>query len=372
LSVSSPLPGPQSFDVAIIGGGIIGLLAARELTQAGARVAIFDRGSIGRESSWAGGGILSPLYPWRYPEPVTRLASWSQRAYPELVRALRQNTGIDAEYLTSGLLISSENDNDIACKWSLKYDNVIEILSPPKALELQPGLAAGDTDWLWMPQVAQVRNPRLIAAISSDLRKKGVEFIENSSISEFIVKNDRFQGLVSKHDRITAGQCLVASGAWSGQLMQQFGRTVPIEPVRGQMVLLKGRPGRVQRIVLKNSHYLIPRADGRILIGSTLEYVGYDKGVTESARQELLAAATDIFPDLLQQTTVETQWAGLRPGSPEGIPFIGEHPDIEGLVLCSGHYRNGFVLGPASARLAVDHLLQRPPIMDAAPYSLIR
>jgi glycine oxidase len=372
LSFSPSLSRAKTFDVVIVGGGIIGLLAARELQLAGASVAIVDRGPIGRESSWAGGGILSPLYPWRYPEAVTRLAAWSQQAYPQLVQELLQKTGIDAEYQRSGLLIFPEKDRNSAVKWSENHGNSIELVHVTDAAALQPGLTSDGNSWLWMPGVGQVRNPRLISAISALLLKEGVEFIENSAISNFIIESGRFRGLESESGSLQAGQCLVASGAWSGGLIQQLGLSVPIEPVQGQMLLLKGSPGLLRRIVLKDSHYLIPRVDGRILVGSTLEHVGFAKKVTDTARQELLAAATDIFPELLAKTEIETQWAGLRPGSPEGIPYIGPHPDIEGLYLCSGHFRNGFVLGPASARLVAEVMLQQRPILDTAPYRLVR
>jgi glycine oxidase len=363
LSISSPSSGSLSVDVAIIGGGIIGLLTARELSLAGAAVAVIDRGSIGREASWAGGGILSPLYPWRYSEAITRLASWSQQYYPQLVDDLLQSTGIDPEYRRSGLLISPEKDSDLANIWSEKHGNAIEIVGIEEVRELQPGLFMENESWLWMSAVAQVRNPRLISSIRSYLSGKSIKFLENVHISEFLITNGRFQGIDTLSGRINAEQCLVASGAWSGGLMQKVADlAVPIEPVRGQMLLLKGRRGLLQRMVLKNRHYLIPRA----------EHVGFEKQVTDAAQKELLSAAQEIYPDLLLHTEIETQWAGLRPGSPEGIPFIGPHPEVEGLFLCSGHYRNGFVLGPASARLVTDLMLQRQPIMDASPYRLGR
>jgi len=359
-------------DVAIIGGGIIGLLTARELVNAGATVSIYDRQGIGRESSWAGGGILSPLYPWRYPEAVNRLAAWSQRQYPVLTDELLQETGVDPEYLESGLLINASNDLDIGSKWIENHNIPFEILSPGDVAGVQPGVAEIGSDWLWLPEIAQVRNPYLLQSLRQYLLRKEVKIVENTPISEFIIENGKVTGLSSGRETITADRFLLAAGAWSGLLGAEAGLRLKVEPVRGQMLLLNGEPGLLQRRVLSDSHYLIPRRDGRILVGSTLEYVGFDKSVTSEATNELEQAAEAIFPGILGRCGIETQWAGLRPGSPEGIPYIGMHPGIDNLFVCSGHFRNGFVLGPASARLAADLMLEREPVLEPGAYSPAR
>jgi len=359
-------------DIAIIGGGIIGLLTARELVNAGATVSIYDRQPIGRESSWAGGGILSPLYPWRYPEAVNRLAAWSQRQYPQLTQELLQETGIDPEYLKSGLLVNASNELDQAVKWSDNHKISFEKLAPQDLDSVQPGIAGGKSDWLWMPEIAQVRNPCLLKSLKQYLLIKGVNFVENTPISEFIIKNGAVTGLRSNQETIHAGRFLLAAGAWTGQLGAEAGLELKVEPVRGQILLLRGEIGLLQRMVLSDSHYLIPRRDGRILVGSTLEYVGFDKSVTDEATNELERAAEEIFPGILGRCEIETQWAGLRPGSPEGIPYIGMHPEIDNLFVCSGHFRNGFVLGPASARLAADLMLKREPVIEPGVYSPAR
>lgn len=359
-------------DVVIVGGGIIGLLTAYELVEAGAHVTIIDRQSIGKESSWAGGGILSPLYPWRYPEAVTRLASWSQQHYAALMQDLFDATGIEAGYIKSGLLISSPNEQDIAVKWAENHEILLELIDSTTAAQIQPGIKVDDDPWMWIPGVAQVRNPRLLQALYTYLFGKGVKFVENEPISEIKLNSGKVVGLVSKNGFIPAERCLVAAGAWSAKLLGLAGISLQIEPVRGQILLLKGEPGLVSRIVLKDSHYLIPRGDGRILVGSTLEYVGFDKSTTDQAREELMAAAEAIIPGITSTCEVETQWAGLRPGSPEGIPYIGEYPEVAGLFASGGHFRNGFVLAPASARLAADLILGREPVLDPAAYQLKR
>lgn len=362
---------PRSADCVVVGGGIIGLLTAWELMRAGRQVIVCDRQPIGRESSWAGGGILSPLYPWRYPEAVLRLARWSQKRYPDLLNGLKQDSGVDPEYIQSGLLINLSNEHEQAANWVEHEGITAEFLDSTQADELQPGLMAGG-QWLWLPEVGQVRNPCLLDALRSDLRRNGVEIFENVSISGFIEDAGVLSAIETNRGRINAEQALIATGAWTGGLLEQIGISLPVRPVRGQMVLLKGELGHIRHMVLKDSRYLIPRRDGRILVGSTLEEVGFDKTTTEDARSELIKAAEAIVPGLLDSCTIEKQWAGLRPGSPEGVPYMGEHPEISGLYVSSGHFRNGFVLAPASARLVADLMLGRVPQIDPADYRLER
>ena len=359
----------MKYPICIIGGGIIGLLIARELHAAGEKVVVFDRRESGKESSWAGGGILSPLYPWRYPDSVTELARLSQSIYPGLVKELQQNTGIDAEWVRSGLLILGIEDGQKAETWSLKYANSAKIADASDIDGIQPGLGGGDAKGFWMPEIAQVRNPRLLAAIKRDLEKKSVEIIENEAVAGFDMVNGELRGLETDKRKIPTDRCIIAAGAWSGKLCAEVGLSVPVKPIRGQMLLYKPKPGLLQRIILKNNRYLIPRRDGRILVGSTLEDVGFDVRITEAAAADLRETAMKILP-ALADAEVEVQWAGLRPGSPEGVPYIGQHPDVSGLYLCSGHFRNGFVLGPASARLAADLVCGNEPVVDPEPYKI--
>ncbi|MBE9516207.1 MAG: glycine oxidase ThiO [Proteobacteria bacterium] len=361
--------GLYSQHVVVIGGGIIGLLSARELIRAGHRVLVLDKSDIGTESSWAGGGILSPLYPWRYPDAVNDLAAWSQFRYQSLCQQLHESSGIDPEWRQSGLLILNGNEAGVE-PWKSRYGSEsVWVEGLDSIREIEPRLGAGPESALWMPHIAQVRNPRLLAAIRADIEANGCEFRQNTEVTGLKVESGQLLGIETVSGVIETQQAIIAAGAWTGDLLATCGVTLQVRPVRGQMILLKAEPDWLRRIVLQDQRYVIPRADGRILVGSTLEEVGYDKSTTAAARQELLAAATRLIPGLAD-FPVETQWAGLRPGSVDGTPTISRVFGMQGLVICSGHYRNGLVLGPASARLAVDLLLDREPILDYAPYYL--
>ncbi len=353
----------------VIGGGLLGMLTARELALAGRSVVLLERNAVGRESSWAGGGILSPLHPWRYPDAVTQLARWGQSRYPELCRALAHDTGIDPEWTQSGLLWLSTQEKPEALAWASREGYDLRWLEGEAALRAcEPAIAGGFSQAMWMASVGQVRNPRLLQAARADLVRLGVEIRESVEVQGFVTREGRLRALVTADGELPAERAVVASGAWSGHLLAQTGLALPIRPVRGQMVLFKAEPGLLTRMVMHEDRYVIPRRDGRILAGSTVEDVGFEKQTTEEALAALRAAALAIVPDL-ERFPIEHHWAGLRPGSPTGIPYVGEHAHIRGLFVNAGHYRNGVVLGLASTRLIADLMLARSPILDPAPYA---
>lgn len=357
----------------VIGGGLIGMLSAYELVKAGWRVELLEKGQIARESSWAGGGILSPLYPWRYPDPITELARWSQQHYPKLVQALREESGVDPEWTQSGLLMLDTDDSEKAMKWADRFGYQLEALSGDALRQCEPALTHTAERALWMESVAQVRNPRLIRSLHKSLTSRGVVIHEETEVARLLHNDGLVSGVETNVGSIEADVVIIAAGAWSGRLLDALGapveKRVEIRPVRGQMLLFKGQPGMISRIILGKQHYVIPRRDGRVLVGSTMEEVGFDKSTTENAREELLNAAKSLVP-ALAGVAVERHWAGLRPGSPAGVPYIGEHHELKGLFVNSGHFRNGVVMGPASARLLVDMIGGVSPILEPGPYAL--
>jgi glycine oxidase len=356
-------------DGLIIGGGISGLLTALQLHQAGLTVTLIEQGNLGQESSWAGGGIISPLYPWRYPASITTLARWSQAHYPQFVDDLFQRTAIDPEYIRNGLLILDLDEYSPARAWAAQEQYHLEKLAGMALRDCESEIDGYD-EALWMPEIGQIRNPRLLKALKQAIISAKLTYLEHCTVQTLRSKNNKMVGVdTNTHGFIAAERVIVTAGAWSAYLLSTVNTSLPVTPVRGQMILFLTQPGLISRIVLANDHYIIPRRDGHVLVGSTIEEVGFDKTTTQTALQDLKYAAFGLIPRLADYT-VQKHWAGLRPSSPGGIPYISKHPNIKGLYINTGHFRNGIALGLAAARLMADIVLERPPILDPSKYAL--
>ena len=359
----------MSKDFLIVGGGAIGMLSTLSLARSGASVQLLEAGSTGQESSWAGGGIVSPLYPWRYSAAVTALAHWSQDFYPGLGQRLLAQTGVDPEVHVTGLYWLDLDDEAEALAWARCQGRELFAVDIAEAYRDVPVLGSGFERAIHMPGVANVRNPRLVKALRAALAAMpNVELREHCAVTGFIQEGERICGVTTATGEIRAERVVLAAGDWSGELLGTLGLALPVQPVKGQMILYKCAEDFLPSMVLAKGRYAIPRRDGHILIGSTLEYAGFDKAPTDDALESLKASAEELLP-ALKGAEVVGHWAGLRPGSPEGIPFIGELPEHPGLWLNCGHFRNGLVLAPASCQLLVDLMLGREPIIDPAPYA---
>lgn len=371
---------------AVLGAGIIGLLTARALLQRGHDVLLVDRNAPGREASWAGGGIVWPLYPWRYGAAVAAVAALAAGAGPAhaaLAAALRAETGIDAEYNPCGLLLLAGTEpatsaaavaaeQEAALSWCRRHRQQLIGYDRTGLRTVQAGLAANVQNGLWLPEIGNVRNPRLLQALLASIAAHPqAQCVWHARVGLRVGAGGDAQLAINGEPVFCAG-VVVAAGAWSAGLLAPLlaphNLTLPIVPVRGQMLLFPPQPGLLRCMLLRNGRYLIPRRDGRILCGSTLEYAGFDKTTTVAAQHDLLAAARSMLP-ALATVVPEAQWAGLRPGSPDGIPYIGFVPGTRVLVN-AGHFRNGLVLAPAAAELGVQLLLQEKPGIDPAPYAL--
>ena len=266
-------------DILIIGGGISGLLTARELRLAGREVTIIDKSQAGRESSWAGGGILLPLYPWRQAQAIADLAVSSLRLYPVLQRELLEATGIDPEWRDCGLLICKNPDVDIATQWCRRHGVVCQ---PAPAARLATVLTLPQQA-LWLPEIAQIRNPRLLKSLQAYLTQLGVKLIENTSITRIETANRLITGINTPSGRYSARHIAVCAGAWTAEFLRallpqaETLQPLDIQPVKGQMLLFAAEPDTLPHMVLDGDAYLIPRRDGNILAGSTVETAGFDK-----------------------------------------------------------------------------------------------
>ncbi|MGC9457701.1 MAG: glycine oxidase ThiO [Halothiobacillaceae bacterium] len=348
-------------DCIIVGAGAIGLLSALALKQRGCTVTVVDRRNAGREASWAGGGILCPLYPWRYHEAINRLAFWSAERYPAIAEDLLARSGIDPQWQGSGLLILDPPKETEVANWSERFEQPVE---QRPASAIFPTLSVERA--AWMPRVGQVRNPRLMQSLEAAARQEGIQLVENTRVESIWLAGDQARGLrMADGDTLAGDRVIVAAGAWSAPLVPGMPPDA-IAPVRGQMLRLQAEPDTLPAILMDRGVYLIPRRDGGVIVGSTVEHVGFDRGTTEQARRHLHDSALRIWP-ALANAPITHHWSGLRPGSDNGVPSIGAHPQIENLFLNTGHYRNGLVMGPASAELLANLVSGEQPILDPAP-----
>jgi glycine oxidase len=339
------------------------MLTARELALEGWQVSLIDRGVLGRESSWAGGGILSPLYPWREHTGLAGLIRFSQQTYPRLAKALFDETGVDPEWIQSGLLILDTEDAGQAMDWSGVNQASLQVLNHKQARTLEPAIRDFAGKAVMLPEAAHIRNSRLIPALKQSLINIGVSLLEHTEVRRISLHNNEVHKIETTQGEFRAKITVMANGAWGSELLPELA----IRPIRGQMICYQAVPGLISHIILKHGTYLIPRRDGHILAGSTVEDVGFDKGITDAARKKLSDAAEDIVPGINEFPLVG-HWSGLRPATRTGLPYIGKHPAIGGMYLNIGHHRNGILLAPGSARLLGDILMGRKPEFSADPF----
>jgi glycine oxidase len=350
-------------DLIIVGGGVAGLASAQRLLEQGAAVTVLERGKIGRESSWAGGGILSPLCPWDYPEEVNRLTSRSAARFFAWTEALRAVTGIDPEYERSGMLLLPPFDASAAQQWCTAHGVDLQLMETAATL---PGESAGSA--LLLPEVAQVRNPRLVQALHRQVLALGGKIVEQCEVQGLATDaSSNVTGLATSCGAQRAGAYVVTAGAWSKKVLGDYALQLDIKPIRGQMLLFKFDAPPLRHIVLQDGMYLIPRRDGHLLVGSTLEDVGFDKSTTVTARDSLWQRAQVLLPALRDMPLVQ-HWSGLRPASPHNIPAIGRHPQLENLYINSGQFRYGVTMAPASVEILLNELNGAAQPFDVAPY----
>ncbi|MBY0499192.1 MAG: glycine oxidase ThiO [Nitrosomonas sp.] len=358
-------------DVIIIGGGIIGLATAERLLTRGANVTILERGHAGQESSWAGGGILSPLLPWKYSDHVTQLTSYSAKQFPAWISSLQKASGIDPEYEISGMCILPPYDLEIAKQWCSMRGIEIEQPTISNIFPIENNSDFNKTQLhdrsLFLPNTAQVRNPRLLRALISRVIQLGGRILENCTVYRLNTNYQQIHTITSSSGEFVADYYIVSAGAWSVEILGAHALQLDIRPIKGQMLLFKFDAPPIHNILVQNDLYIIPRRDGHVLIGSTLEDVGFDKQTTTSAFNQLIRHAGNILPPI-KKMPIKQHWSGLRPASPKNIPTIGWHPTIRNLLINSGHYRYGVTMAPVSAEILVNEMTGATQPFDTSPY----
>jgi len=325
-------------DIVIVGGGIIGLYSAYLLALRGIKSTLIDKGDFGKESTWAAGGILTPLLPWDYSEKILFLTRNASGIYQNLAAKLLQDTNYDIEHWVCGLTVFSNKTAQIK-DWcnqnNVHYKKENNHLSQ-----------------VHLTDIAQIRTPILIKALIKQLENLGVTLLNNTSVTQCCIEHNKIIGIETSTGLINTSKLIWATGAWASKISPVNVQlcTPVIEPIKGQMIALENCPVQLSSILFKNGHYLIPRKDGLILAGSTLENVGFVNSVTDLAKETLWKRSVDMMPELAT-SNITHHWAGLRPGSKDNIPTIGPHPDIEGLFYNIGHFRYGIAMAPKSCEI---------------------
>jgi glycine oxidase len=366
-------------DILIIGGGVIGLTTAYFLARDGARVTVVDQADFGQEVSWAGAGILPAGEQERWDHPVEHLRARSAAMFPSLSAELRELTGIDNGYVRCGGLEFPEEESEsgarrhstIRASRTEWHGEDAQLLDAEEVRRLEPALAGNLGPAYHLPDTAQIRNPRHIKALLAACHQRGVRLTPGCPVGGFITNGPRVLAAKALGGELAADRFLIATGAWSDPLLEHLGCRPGIKPIRGQIVLLRLDRPIFRMVLIRGACYLVPRSDGRVLIGSTEEDVGYDKRTTAGAIADLIALAVGLVP-ALADAPVERCWAGLRPGSPDGLPFLGPAPSWDNVFVAAGHFRAGIQLSPGTALVMKECLLGQSPTMPLQPFRLDR
>jgi glycine oxidase len=361
MTAETPPPG---WDVAVIGGGLIGLAAARALARAGASVGLLERQEPARGATWAAGGMLSPL-PEAGDPAFLALATASLDRYPAFVADVEAESGQAVGYRRSGKLHVAFGAADAppleALLRSPHGDAFgVRALGATAARRLEPALSHALTAAVLVERDHQVDNRALGSAAVGAARAAGVQLRAGATVRGVAVRGGGVRGVrLADGQLLRADAVVVAAGSWSGAL-RGLPRPLPVIPVRGEMVALRAPAPLLERVVMTPRCYLIPRADGRLLVGATEAEVGYAPGPTAAGVAALLAAAIEAVP-ACGALPVEETWCGYRPGTPDRLPFLGADPEVTGLVYATGHYRNGILLAPITAAVVEALLTGEPP-----------
>jgi glycine oxidase len=366
----------KSSDVVIAGGGVIGLSVAYVLAREGLRATVLDAGPLGRAASWAGAGIVAPGAARPTDHPDAPLRTLGARLHEEWSLALREETGLDNGYRRcGGLDVAWTSDEaewlrETAPLWD-EEGIAFRRLGPAEFAEVEPALSPLAKVAYFFPDRAQIRNPWHLRALEAACERRGVVLRPQCPALGFDVASGRVRAVRTPEGPLPCDCLIVAAGPWSESLLSGLVPDVATPPIRGQIVLLRTPSPVLRRIVEHGHDYLVPRDDGRVLVGSTEEHAGFEARTTPRAVRDLIDTALRLCP-ALESAEVERAWAGLRPGSHDGRPYIGPAPGLENAIVATGHRRAGLQLSPGTAEVVADLILGRPPRIDLSPYRIGR
>ena len=362
--------------VIIVGGGLMGLAAAEQLLRRGIKPLVLEKGSFAKEASWAGAGYLDLRDASRAGGSFLDLCRYSYSLFPEWTETVKKDSGIDPEYLLCGSLGLVFNPNEEEVVRGIETGTLAnglksEWLTPQAAFLKESHLSEKIKSAWYLPQTCQVRPPRLAQGLLKVLEKGKAVLREGEEVRGFLKQGSRIIGVETDKGKYEADQVLLAGGAWTGELLNILGISLAMKPIRGQVVLFQAEPGLLRHVLFTSTAYLVPRLDGRIYVGSTLEEAGFDKSVTKEAIAGLTQAACRALP-VLEKAKIEMTWSGLRPKALDDFPYLGKVPAMENLWVAAGHYTHGILLSAATGRLMAQAILGEKPERDLGPFALDR
>ncbi len=360
-----------SADIIVLGGGIIGGALAEELARAGRRVVLIERGRMGQEASTAAAGILSAAMDVPQPGPLFELCQLARRIYPQWIAHLEARSRLSLGFHVDGIVYlamtaAQERAKADQVSWQRRRGLPIESWSPRRLRREEPAVDGPVRKAFFFANEAQVENVKLMEALAAACRAARVQVLEQTIARRLLVAHKAVRGVQTNHGRILAPvliNCLGSWAPWGGRSAVPL----PVEPARGQMLAFRGPRRLFRHPVMAERGYVVQRRDGRLLVGSTVERVGYDKALTFEGLHAILTGVRH-FTGALSQCTFLEAWTGLRPYSPDGLPILGRTA-LEGLYAATGHFRHGILLAPATARLMTELILHGRASVDLAPFS---
>jgi glycine oxidase len=372
----------KSYDVVVVGGGLIGSSIACELAAHKLRVALLDRQLPGREASWAAAGMLSPGPDSPEALALVPLAKESLRLYPDFIASMEESSGNSLAFAREGTFEFFDGPDAAAKRDGLldqyaKLGLPAESISTEAARAAEPAFNPDAKSCAWLPGEATVDPRLLIDAALAAAKNRGVEILASHAVTSILTQANSCAGVVAGGQKIMAKYVVIAAGSFCGSIGEERGngaiemaRYAPTHPVRGQMIALRSNRVKLKKVLRSQRGYIVPRADGRIVAGSTLENVGFARETTPEGLRAIFDAAVELAPTLAGAEIVET-WAGLRPGTPDHLPIVGP-TDVPGLLIATGHYRNGILLAPVTAKLIREWIVEGKMRFEAEMFSPLR